>query len=156
VLTVPPTADAAAATSYWSVHSRPASGKPLCLTAGAVGAPVAASPCTGGADQDWAFVNGGGGQYVMSRGRAGGVLALTALTVGGTLVVRPLEASDRSQVFVAGDPVRAHQNHIRPRGAIGLCLQLRVGGAPRHVRLAPCGTASTGDQAWFSTFTGNH
>lgn len=148
---------AAAATSYWKIHNRPAAGPSLCITAGPVDAPATTGACTGAADQDWAFVNGAGGEYLVSRARPGHVLAVSSLSVGAYLILKKLDASDRAQVFVAGDPVPREHGHLRPQDARDLCLQMLPPRVNRSVVvLARCGSAGIGEQTWQSTFTGNH
>jgi hypothetical protein len=150
-------AHAAAVTSFWAIHNWPVAGPSLCITATAQDGRATAGPCDGGARQDWAFVNGSGGEFLVSRGLPGYVLAVESVDVGAHLTVKRLDPADGTQVFVAGDPVARHRNHIRPRDAGGLCLEMRPSRAKRPVVvLARCESASVGGQAWLSTFTGNH
>jgi hypothetical protein len=147
----------AAAMSFWTIHNRPVAGPSLCITAGTENDRAATRPCDGGAGQDWAFVNGSGGEYLVSRERPGYVLAVESVDVGAHLTVKRLDPADGTQVFVAGDPVARERNHIRPRDASGLCLEMRPPRANRAVVvLARCESAAVGGQAWLSTFTGNH
>lgn len=150
-------AKAAAATSFWTIHNRPVAGPSLCITAGAEDGWATTGPCDGGAGQDWAFVNGSGGQFLVSRERPGYVLAVESADVGAHLTAKKLDPADGTQVFVAGDPVARQRNHIRLRDASDLCLEMSPPRANRSVVvLARCKAASVGGQAWLSTFTGNH
>lgn len=148
-----------AATSYWTLYNpgTNAAGKSFCITSGSVDGWAAVIECSGTSAQDWAFTKGPIGQYLVSRAYPGYVMALSSLSVGAHLTLDRYDPSDLRQIFVAGDPVKAHHNHVRPYYSPGLCLESR----PWRTNFAPvllrrCDTNSTGSQAWLSRFHGNY
>jgi hypothetical protein len=148
---------AAAASSYWTIHNRPVAGPAYCLTSAPQDDGATSEPCDGGAGQDWAFTNGSGGEYLVSRQRPGYVLAVSSLAPGASATLKRRDAADVTQVFVAGDPVARDRNHVRPRASSGLCLEMRPPRSNRSaVVLVGCATSAVGGQVWLSTFSGNH
>lgn len=155
---LPAIAPAAAATSYWTIYNPPArsGAAPLCVTAATVGEWATIEACDGSAAQDWAFSRASVGEYLVNRARPGTVLAVSKMAVGGHLMLARRDASDTRQFFVAGDPLKAFHNHIRPHYAPSLCLESKPGRvAGAAVTLARCDADSSGPQAWLSRFHGN-
>jgi hypothetical protein len=156
---LPAAAPASAAATYWTIYNPPArsGATPLCLTAGTLGGWATVAACDGSAVQDWTFSRGDVGEYLTNRGVPGAVLAISSSTAGGHLVLARRNVADAQQLFVAGDPLKAHHNHIRPQLMPTLCLETRPAGASgASVMLARCDTNPTGPQAWLSRFHGNH
>lgn len=156
---LPAIAPASAATSYWTIYNPPArsGAAPLCVTAESVGGWATIDVCDGSAAQDWAFSRGSVGEYLVNRARPGTVLAVSKVAAGGRLMLARRDTSDVRQFFVAGDPVKAFHNHIRPHYAPDLCLEAKPGRvAGAAVILARCDADSSGPQAWLSRFHGNY